>query len=133
MSRFVKLFLALLATTLTVIGLQAGPALAGTGAGDASTGHTSAIVGKLGVEGGAYHRGFRPTAGTVEVEFNLQPLVLVKDVGKSGKFDITLSPGKYTVIGCGPQGSGNQCSQAQNIKLVRGEVDDLQLVWAHLP
>jgi hypothetical protein len=133
MSRFVKRALALIAGTMTVIGLQAAPALARSGAGHTSKGHDSAIVGKLGVEGGAYPAGFRPTAGTVEVEFNLLPLVLVKAVGTSGKFDIKLSPGSYTVFGCGPGGSGDQCSQAQDIKLTGGEVVDIQLVWAHLP
>ena len=133
MSRCVKRALALFASTMTVIGLQAAPALASSGAGHKSAGHNSAIVGKLGVEGGAYPGGFRPTAGTVEVEFNSLPLVLVKAVGKSGKFDIKLSPGSYTVFGCGPKGSGNPCSQPQDITLASGEVDDIQLVWAHLP
>jgi len=133
MSEFVKRALALFASTMTVIGLQAAPAFASSGAGHKSAGHNSAIVGKLGVEGGAYPGRFRPTAGTVEVEFNSLPLVLVEAVGKSGKFDIKLSPGSYTVFGCGPKGSGNQCSQSQDIELASGEVDDIQLVWAHLP
>jgi hypothetical protein len=133
MSRFVKLVLALFASTTTVIGLLAAPALASTTAAHTSAAHTSAIVGKLGVDGGAYPGRFRPTAGTVEVEFNSQPLVLMTAVGKSGKFDIKLSAGSYTVIGCGPQGSGNQCSQPQDITLARGEVDHIQLVWEHLP
>jgi hypothetical protein len=90
-------------------------------------------VGQLGVEGGAYPGGFRPTAGTVEVEFNSVPLTLLKHVGKSGKFDIKLSPGSYTVFGCGPKTSGNQCSQPQDITLAAGEVDHIQLVWAYLP
>jgi hypothetical protein len=133
MPRLAKLASTLLAGTMTVIGLQAAPAFASSRAGLKSSGPTSAIVGKLGVEGGAYPDGFRPTAGTVEVEFNSLPLVLIKAVGKSGKFDIKLSPGSYTVFGCGPQGSGNQCSQSQDISLTKGEVDDIQLVWAHLP
>jgi hypothetical protein len=133
MSKLVKLVLVLFAGSMTVIGLQAAPALAGTSAGHTSAGHKSAIVGELGVEGGAYPGRFRPTAGTVEVEFNSAPLVLVKEVGKSGKFDIKLSPGSYIVIGCGPSGSGNQCSQPQGIDLATGEVADIQLVWAHLP
>jgi len=133
MSTFVKLAPALFASTMTMIGLQAAPALASSGAGHRSAGNNSAIVGKLGVEGGAYPGRFRPTAGTVEVEFNSQPLALLKAVGKSGKFDIKLSPGSYTVFGCGPKGSGNQCSQPQDIKLARGEVDDIRLVWAHSP
>ena len=110
-----------------MIGLAA-PAHASTRAG-----HSSAIVGELGVEGGAYPGGFQPTAGTVEVEFNSVPLVLERHVGKSGKFDIKLSPGSYTVIGCGPKKSDNECSQPQDINLVRGEVDHIQLVWAYLP
>jgi hypothetical protein len=93
----------------------------------------SAIVGELGVEGGAYPAGFRPTAGAVEVEFNSVPLALVKHVGKSGKFDIKLSPGSYTVFGCGPKKSSGQCSEPQDISLATGEVDHIQLVWAYLP
>jgi hypothetical protein len=127
MSRLIKLALALFASSITVIGLAA-PAHASTRAG-----HSSAIVGELGVEGGAYPGGFQPTAGTVEVEFNSVPLVLERHVGKSGKFDIKLSPGSYTVIGCGPKKSDNECSQPQDINLVRGEVDHIQLVWAYLP
>jgi hypothetical protein len=133
MSRFVMLTGALLASSTTVIGLLAAPALASTGVGNKSAGHDAEIVGKLGVEGGAYPGRFRPTAGTVEVEFNSQPIALVTNVPKSGKFTIKLSPGSYTLSGCGPEGSGNQCSQSQDIKLTRGEVDHVQLVWAHLP
>lgn len=128
MARVTKLVAALLAGGITVIGLQAVPAVAATGAV-----HNSAIVGELGVEGGAYPNGFQPTAGSVEVEFNSVPLVLLKHVGQSGKFDIKLSPGSYTVIGCGPQTSGNQCSKPQVITLATGEVDHIQLVWAYRP
>ncbi len=128
MSRSIKFALALLASSITVIGLQVAPAHATTGAGT-----KSAIVGELGVEGGAYPGTFQPTAGTVEVEFNSLPLALVKHVGKSGKFDIKLSPGSYTVFGCGPKKSANQCSQEQDINLASGEVDHIQLVWAYLP
>src|SRR5580698_2068520 len=117
MSRSMKFSLALCASSFTMIGLQVAPALASTGAGP-----KSAIVGELGVEGGAYPGTFRPTAGTVEVEFNSMPLVLIKHVGQSGQFKITLSPGSYTVFGCGPKKSGNQCSQPQDITLATGEV-----------
>jgi len=126
MFRLIKLALALSAS-LTVIGLQAAPAHANT------TGHSSAIVGELGVEGGPYPGGFQPTAGTVEVNFNSVPLSLLKHVGKSGKFDIKLAPGSYTVFGCGPKKSSSQCSQTQDINLATGEVDHIQLVWAYLP
>jgi hypothetical protein len=126
MSRLLKLALALSVSSVAVIGLQATAAHAGTTAK-----HQSAIIGQLGYDGGAFPGGFHPTAGTVEVEFNNQPLVLEKHVGKSGNFHIKLSPGGYTVIGCGP--SGSQCSQPQNITLAPGEVDHIQLVWAHTP
>ncbi|HEY7948695.1 MAG TPA: hypothetical protein VID75_13535 [Acidimicrobiales bacterium] len=128
MSRLIKLAVAMVTSSITVIGLEAVPAHAGTTAG-----HSSAIVGELGVEGGAYPGGFKPTAGTVEVEFNSVPLVLLQHVGNSGKFDIKLSPGSYTVSGCGPKQSANQCSQPQDIKLVAGEVDHIQIVWAYRP
>jgi hypothetical protein len=128
MNRLNKVALALCASSFTVIGLLAAPAHANTGAGP-----TSAIVGELGVDGGAYPGQFQPTAGTVEVEYNSIPLALVKHVGKSGKFDIKLSPGSYTVFGCGPKKSASQCSQPQDINLAAGEVDHIQLVWAHLP
>jgi hypothetical protein len=128
MSRLIKLALALLASSITVIALEAAPAHASAGAGP-----KSAIAGELGVEGGAYPGTFQPTAGTVEVEFNSVPLVLLRHVGKSGKFDIKLSPGSYTVVGCGPKKSSNQCSQPQDINLATGEVDHIQLVWEYLP
>jgi hypothetical protein len=126
MSRSFKFALALFVSSFTVIGLQVAPA-------HASPGPKSAIVGELGVEGGAYPGTFQPTAGTVEVEFNSMPLTLVRHVGKSGKFDIKLSTGTYTVLGCGPKKSANQCSQPQDINLASGEVDHIQLVWAYLP
>jgi hypothetical protein len=126
MSRLIKLALALVASSITVIGLAAAPGYASTGAKP-----SSAIVGELGVEAGP--GGFHPTAGTVEVEFNTEPLTLLKHVGDSGKFDIKLSPGRYTVFGCGPKKSDSQCGQAQDIKLATGEVDHIQLVWAVLP
>jgi hypothetical protein len=131
MSRLNNLALALSASSIALIGLQVTPAHAGT-----TPTHRSAIVGELGYEGGAVPGGFHPTAGTVEVEFNSVPLVLEKHVGKSGQFRIKLSPGSYTVIGCGPAASGTangQCSQPQNINLVAGEVDHIQLIWAYAP
>ena len=132
MSRLTNLALALSASSIALIGLQAVPAHATTTAAK-----QSAIVGELGYEGGAAPWGFHPTAGTVEVEFNSVPLTLVKHVGKSGHFHIKLSPGGYTVIGCGPSGStsgaNGQCSQPQNITLVAGEVDHIQLIWAYAP
>jgi hypothetical protein len=125
MSRMTKLALALSASSMALIGLQAAPARASTSP------HRSAIVGELGVEAGP--GGFVPTAGTVEVEFNSHPLVLEKHVGKSGHFNITLSPGSYTVIGCGPKKESSQCSSPQDINLAPGEVDHIQLVWEVLP
>ncbi len=130
MSRLTNLALALSATSIAVIGVQAVPAHAAT-----NSGHHSAIVGELGYEGGATPGRFHPTSGIVEVEFNSVPLVLEKHVGKSGHFSINLSPGSYTVIGCGPatSTSSGQCSQPQNINLAPGEVDHIQLIWAYVP
>jgi hypothetical protein len=131
MSRLKKLALALSVIGIAVVGLHTVPAGAGT-----TSAHRSALVGELGIEGGAAPGGFHPTAGSVEVEFKSVPLVLEKHVGKSGHFDITLSPGSYTVIGCGPAASGatsGRCSRPKNIHLVSGEVDHIQLVWALVP
>lgn len=131
MSRLSKLALVLSAIGIAVIGLQTVPAGAGT-----TPVHRAALVGELGIEGGAAPGGFHPTAGTVEVEFKSTPLTLEKHVGKSGHFDISLSPGHYTVTGCGPAASGsnsNQCSRPKNIHLMPGEVDHIRLVWALVP
>jgi hypothetical protein len=131
MSRLTNLALALSAGSIALIGLQAAPAHAAT-----SPTPRSAIVGQLGYEGGAATSKFHPTAGTVEVEFNSVPLVIEHHVGKSGKFHFKLSPGSYTLIGCGPAASSSasgQCSQPQNIKLVAGEVDHIRLIWARVP
>src|SRR5580704_1871971 len=65
----------------------------------------SLLEGTLGYVGGAAPGGFHPTSGTVEVEFYSQPLALLEKVGPSGHFKITLAPGRYTVIGCGPTSS----------------------------
>lgn len=131
MSRLTKLALALSASSIALTGLMAAPAHAAT-----TTVHRSRLVGKLGIEGGAAPGRFRPTAGSVEVEFNSVPLVLLKKVGNSGKFEIQLSPGEYTVIGCGPSASGapsGRCSKPQEVTLTPGEVDHIQLVWAYVP
>jgi hypothetical protein len=130
MSRVTNLALALSASSIAMIGLQAAPAHAVT----APT-QRSSIVGELGFVGGA-STGFHPTAGTVEVEFNSVPLVIEHHVGKSGKFAFKLSPGSYTVTGCGPSTSttgGGLCSPPQTIKLVAGEVDHIRLIWAMVP
>lgn len=131
MSRLTKLALTLSAGSMAVIGLQAVPAPAG-----ATSGHRSTLVGELGYEGGAAPGGFHPTAGTVEVEFKSVPLTLEKHVGRSGQFEIELSPGSYTVIGCGPSATGatgGLCSSPKNIHLVSGEVHHIKLVWALAP
>jgi hypothetical protein len=130
MSRLTSLALALSASSIALIGLQAAPAHAATPS------PRSAIVGELGYEGGAATSKFHPTAGTVEVEFNTVPLVLERHLGASGKFHIKLSPGSYTVIGCGPgtsATSSGQCSQPQIITLATGEVDHIRLIWARVP
>ncbi len=129
MSRIRNLALALSAGSIAMLGLQAAPAHAAT------TTQPSAIVGELGYEGGAA-TGFHPTAGSVEVEFTLVPLVIEHHVGSSGKFRFQLPPGSYTVIGCGPATStsvGGRCSPPQTIKLVPGEVDRIRLIWALVP
>jgi hypothetical protein len=131
MSRLMNLAVALSVSSTAIFGLQASPAHAAT-----SKGGRALLEGELGVEGGAYPGGFHPTAGTVEVEFDSDPLVLEKKVGKSGHFKIRLSPGQYTVIGCGPTTSGapsSQCSDPQTLSLAAGEVDYIQLVWAYVP
>jgi hypothetical protein len=117
---------------ISVLGLQAAPAQAST---NGSAAARSALVGVLGYEGGPYPGGFHPTSGTVDVEFTNVPLVLSKQVGSSGHFRISLGPGSYTVIGCGPSSSSGQstCSKGQNITLKTGEVDHIRLVWAYAP
>jgi hypothetical protein len=118
---------------VAALGLQAGPALAGA----ATPAAQSAIVGVLGYEGGAAApAGFHPTAGTVEVEFPDQPLILLKHVGASGHFRIPLGPGTYTLIGCGPSSTSSgtgACGKPQNVTLKAGEVDHVRLVWAMVP
>jgi len=95
---------------------------------------TEAVLsGGLGIEGGPYPGGFHPTAGSVEVEFHSHPLVLDKRVGSSGGFSIRLSPGTYTVLGCGPGSSSDQCSKPRAITLRPGEIDHISLVWAYAP
>ena len=131
MNRLTKLALALSATSMAVIGIQSVPAHAGT-----TSGREAALVGELGYEGGAAPGGFHPTAGTVQVDFKSVPLTLERHVGKSGHFTIKLSPGNYTVIGCGPSKtstSGGQCSKPKNVHLVAGEVDHIRLIWAYVP
>jgi hypothetical protein len=128
MVRLLKYTLVLSASCITMVGLQAAPAHAATAARQSAK-----IVGQLGIEGGAFPGRFQPTAGTVQVEFNIVPLILQKHVGKSGNFHINLSPGSYTVTGCGPKKSRNQCSQPQNITLTAGEVDHIRLVWEFVP
>jgi hypothetical protein len=131
MSRLLNLAMAASLSTVAALGLQAAPAHAQTTSGRAL------LVGELGYEGGAYPGGFHPTAGTVEVEFVNPPLVLLKPVGRSGQFKIALSPGTYTVIGCGPSASagtpGSQCSAPHTVKLAAGEVDFVELIWAFVP
>lgn len=118
---------------ISAVGIQAAPALASS---DVGPNNTSAIVGVLGYEGGGPTTKFHPTSGTVEVEFNSPPLVLLKEVGNSGHFRIPLGPGSYTVIGCGPSSSSAgspRCGQPQNITLKAGEVDHIRLIWAYVP
>ncbi len=130
MSRPATLGAALAAGTIALTGLLAGPVQAAVPAGGAK------IIGQLGIEGGAYPGTFRPTAGTVVVDLDLHPLVLVKSVGKSGKFDLHLSPGTYTLTGCGPATSTSpvgQCGQAQTATLTPHERDHVRLVWLMAP
>jgi len=132
MSRFVKVVLAVSATCIAMMALQAAPAYAAT-----TTGQQAALVGKLGIEGGPYPGGFHPTSGSVKVEFYSVPLVLKQPVGSSGQFKIPLPPGRYTVIGCGPSASdgsaSRQCSKPRRITLKPGEVDHIKLVWLEAP
>jgi hypothetical protein len=132
MSRFVKVVLAVCASSMALTALLAAPARAAT-----TTRAEALLVGKLGIEGGPYPGGFHPTAGSVEVEFYSVPLVLDQPVGSSGRFKISLAAGKYTVIGCGPSTStgsgGGQCSKPRTLTLKPGEVDHITLVWLDAP
>jgi hypothetical protein len=92
------------------------------------------LTGTLGYEGGPYPGGFHPTAGTVQVAYTDQPLVMVTRVGPSGHFKIDLGPGTYRVTGCGPKHDGSQmCGKPRTITLTAGEVDHVRLVWALTP
>jgi len=125
-----------LAAVAAVIFAWMGPAASAQAATVTSTSHEAVLAGELGYEGGAYPGGFHPTSGTVEVEFYSQPLVLEQHVGSSGHFHITLAPGKYTVIGCGPSASTTspgECSNPKNFTLSSGEVKNIRLVWALVP
>ena len=117
---------------ISVLGLQAAPALAGVAG---PTLGKSALVGVLGYEGGPAPGGFHPTSGSVEVEFTNLPLTLEKHVGPTGHFRIPLGPGSYTVIGCGPSSSSHQavCGQPKNVTLETGEVYHIRIVWAYAP
>ena len=132
MSRLTNLALAVSASSIAMIALQAAPAHAAT-----TTSSQALLVGELGFEGGAYPGGFHPTAGRVEVVFYSVPLTLEKPVGPSGHFKIPLAAGRYTVIGCGPSASSSTasslCSKAKNLTLTPGEVDHIRLVWAYAP
>ena len=128
----------ILATTLGIVALSLAaltPALTATPAGAAPTATrttpvVSAIVGTLGYEGGAYPRGFHPTAGRVTVEFNNLPLVLLQRVGPSGHFQIPLPPGTYTVTGCG---QGGLCGRPKTVIVRPDQVRQIRLIWAFVP
>ena len=129
MLRYLNAIFLAAAVTVGTIGIQA------TEAGATTTATREALlVGELGIVGGPYPGGFHPTAGRVYISFREPPLVLVKQVGPSGKFQIALGPGTYQVIGCGPgSGQPSQCSKAKTITLVAGEVDHIRLIWAYAP
>jgi hypothetical protein len=102
----------------------------------ATTVHRAVLTGELGYEGGVAPGGFHPTSGSVQVAFYFLPLVLDQPVGSSGHFRITLSPGRYTVIGCGPSAwtaPHGGCSSPRNLTLRSGEVRHIRLVWAFVP
>lgn len=130
MSRLVRIAVALTGGGIFLLALPAAPA-------HAVSGPPSFLTGRLGIEGGPYPGQFYPTSGSVEVEFESQPLVLDKPVGSSGHFRIHLVPGQYTVIGCGPSSSANQpsqqCGKPKMVTLKSGEVDRITLIWAYAP
>ena len=132
MFRLIGIAFALCAGSLGATCMQAGPTQAAT-----ATSNDAVLVGELGFEGGAYPGGFHLTAGSVVVQFDLQPLVLDHPVGPSGHFRIRLTAGNYTVSGCSPSSSssavGGQCSKPVNVTLTPGEVDHIKLVWAYAP
>lgn len=133
MYRPVKAAVALVTSSLAIVCLQAAPAHA---APTSTSAPATVLVGRLGVEGGAYPGGFHPTAGSVEVAFQSVPLVLDKRVGPSGHFRIPLGPGVYTVVGCGPTSSSTQsqeCSKPKTVTLTWGEVRHITLIWAYVP
>jgi len=124
---------ALAAGTLGLAGLTcltAAPAAA------APSGANATIIGKLGYEGGAFPGRFKPTAGTVFTQFDGQPLELTTAVGPTGTFKLHLSPGTYTLTGCGPGTSTSpvgRCGQPVTVTLAAHEKDHLKLVWLMAP
>lgn len=131
MFRLTGLALALSASSLAIIALPGSP----VGAAD-TTSTQAVLAGKLGYEGGAKPNTFHPTSGTVIVDFDsTTPLSLERHVGPSGNFRISLPPGSYTVIGCGPSDSSGAarvpCSTPTNLTLTSGEVAHIKLIWAY--
>ena len=131
MSRLSSLAMALSASSIAMVALPGSPV------GAASTSSAQAVLaGKLGYEGGAKPNTFHPTSGSVVVDFDsATPLSLERHVGPSGNFRISLPPGSYTVIGCGPSdsnsGASAPCSTPTNLTLTSGEVAHLKLIWAY--
>jgi hypothetical protein len=132
MSRFRNLSIAASLGVMAAVGLQSAPAQVG-----AAQPHVqqAVLAGALGYEGGAFPGHFHPTAGTVEVAQSNPPITLDEQVGPSGHFKIPLSPGSYTVVGCGPSSSGGQglCGRPKHVTLSAGEVDHIRLIWAMVP
>jgi hypothetical protein len=132
MSRFRNFSVAASIGVMAAVGLQSAPAHVGASQPRVEQ---AVLAGVLGYEGGAYPGHFHPTAGTVDVEFSNPPITLVKNVGSSGHFKIPLSPGSYTVIGCGPSSSGGQgtCGRPKQVTLSSGQVRHIRVVWAMVP
>lgn len=88
------------------------------------------IDGRLGFEGGPYPGGFHPTAGLVK--FTGPQKVGPVKVPTSGRFTVDVTPGAYTLTGCG--GTKNkQCGPPKLVTVKADTTRHVRVVWLLAP
>lgn len=88
------------------------------------------IAGQLGYEGGAYPGKFHRTAGVVDVAGPKNASTVT--VPASGRFTLAVTPGSYTLTGCGGT-NDKQCGPPQDVTVKAQKTSHVQVPWLLAP
>jgi hypothetical protein len=127
-------FVGLTGVLSLVFAIAAGSAVAfavdAGASGPSASASTGVIAGRLGYEGGTCCKAFHPTGGLVKFKGTKKMPAL--KVMNAGRFRVDISPGNWTITGCGP-GRPEVCGSPETVTVKVDTVTRVRLIWQMVP